>query len=101
MTSGREQDPPQVALVASLLGAVLGDLCVRRRLAPNVVATSSDIKMLARSAAQRQPPPEDATLCQGWRGKHILPELLAVLEGKRTVRIVDPASDAPLEVSDG
>src|SRR6185437_12634587 len=35
---GRDQDPPQLALVANVLTAVLGDICVRRGLAPNLVA---------------------------------------------------------------
>lgn len=98
--SGREQDPPQVALLASLLGAVLGDLCVRSRLAPNFVATNTDIKLQARAAVARQGPPEESLLSQGWRGKHILPELQAVLEGRRTVRVVDPSSETPFTVED-
>src|SRR6185312_9969632 len=46
---GREQDPPQLALVANVLSAVLGDLCVRRGLAPNLVASNSDVKLLVRA----------------------------------------------------
>lgn len=99
--AGREQDPPQVALVASLLGAVLGDLCARRRLAPNFVATSNDVKLLARAAVQRQGTPEESLLSQGWRSRHILPELQAVLDGKRSVRVVDPASETPFAVEGG
>jgi ribonuclease D len=100
MMSGREQDPPQVAFVAALLGAVLGDRCLRGQLMPNFVATSNDVKLLARAAAQGQPPPAESQLSQGWRARHILPELLAVLEGRRTVRIVDPTAETPFAVED-
>jgi ribonuclease D len=91
----REQDPPRVGLVASVLGAVLGDLCARRRLAPNFVATSSDIKLLVRSHFQGTPPPTDSLLTQGWRGAHILPELLAVLQGRASLRIADVGAESP------
>jgi hypothetical protein len=37
-------------------------------------------------------------LTQGWRARHILPELQAVLEGRRAVRIADLKKEAPLSV---
>jgi ribonuclease D len=92
----REQDPAQVGLVANVLLAVLGDVCARRGLAPNFVATNNDVKLLVRARLQGQPLPDDSLLTHGWRAKHILPELLAVLEGRRLVRINDVAADAPL-----
>jgi ribonuclease D len=91
----REQDPPQVALVANVLAAVLGDLCARLRLAPNLVANNHDVKLLVRAHLQGEPPPADSTLVQGWRGTHILPELLAVLEGRCSLRVADIAREAP------
>jgi ribonuclease D len=96
----REQDPPQVPMIASVLTAVLGDLCARRRLAPNLVATSHDIKQLVRSRQQGAPLPADSLLTQGWRGDHIVPELLAVLDGRRSLRIADVRAEAPFEVAD-
>ncbi len=96
----REQDPPQVALLANIASAVLADYCARRRLAPNLVATGQDIKQLARSVYQGQAPPGDSLLCQGWRAANVLPELLAVLEGRRSLRIAEPAADAPLAYQD-
>jgi ribonuclease D len=96
----REQDPPQVGLVANILSAVLGDLCVRRQLAPNLVATGQDVKLLVRARLQGAPPPAESLLTQGWRGAHILPELLAVLEGRRSLRVADVAAEAPLAFED-
>jgi ribonuclease D len=97
---GREQDPPQVALVASVLAAVLGDVCARRRLAPNLVASNSDVKLLVRSRLAGQPPSADSLLSSGWRSTHILPDLLAVLDGRRLLRIADVTADAPFDYTD-
>jgi ribonuclease D len=91
----REQDPPQVSLVTNVLLAVLGDLCARQGLAPNFVATNYDVKALVRAGFARQPPPDDSLLTHGWRAEHVLPELLAVLEGRRSLRVADIAADAP------
>jgi ribonuclease D len=96
----REQDPPQVGLVANVLQAVLGDLCARRSLAPSLVATVHDVKLLVRARLQGLPPPAESLLTQGWRGRHVLPDLLAVLEGRRRLRIADVRAEAPFVVED-
>jgi ribonuclease D len=90
----REQDPPQVALVSSVLSAVLGDLCARRGLAPNLVATNADVKGLVRARLEGAGLPE-SQLTRGWRAEHVLPDLLAVLEGRRAVRVADVKAEAP------
>jgi ribonuclease D len=90
----REQDPPQVGLVSSVLLAVLADLCGRQRLAANLVATSSDIKELVRAELNGEPPP-DSQLTRGWRQQHVLPHLRAFLEGKRSVHVACLKSEAP------
>jgi ribonuclease D len=96
----REQDRPQVAWVTNVLNAVLGDLCVRRELAPNLVATSTDVRLLVRAALAGAPLPEESMLARGWRAAHMLPELLAVLEGRRSLRIADLRADAPFDYGD-
>jgi ribonuclease D len=95
----REDDPPQVTLVASLLGAVLGDLCAKKQLSQSLVATANDVKLLVRSAHRGEPPPDDCALAHGWRATAVLPELQAVLAGKRSLRVADLGRDDPLEVS--
>jgi ribonuclease D len=96
----REQDRPQVALVATVLSAVLSDLCVRRRLAANLVATSQDFKLLVRARLQGGSLPSESLLTQGWRAQHILPELLAVLDGRRGLRVADVRAEAPFAFDD-
>jgi ribonuclease D len=91
----REQDPPQVQMVASVLTAALGDLCARKRLAPTLAATAADVKQLVRARLAGAPLPENSLLTHGWRAAHVLPELLDLLDGKRALRIANVAADAP------
>ena len=44
----RDQDPVSVTMVTSILMAVLADLCAKRQLAANLVATTLDVKLLVR-----------------------------------------------------
>jgi ribonuclease D len=96
----REQDPPQVQLVVNVLTAVLGDLCTRRQLATNLVASTADVKLLVRARLQGAEIPADSGLSQGWRKEHILPELLALLDGRRRLRIADVAAETPFAIDD-
>ncbi len=96
----RIEDLPQLSLVAGVLIAVLGDLCARARLAGNLVASNNDIRALVRARLAGEPLPDDLPLTRGWRAEHILPDLLAVLEGRRLVRIANLAVDAPLGYED-
>jgi ribonuclease D len=91
----RDQDPPQVLLTAGVLTAVLGDMCARLRLAPNLVASNQDVKRLVRARFLGAALPTDLPLTQGWRGAAILPELVSILDGRRLVRIADVTAPAP------
>lgn len=92
----REQDPPQLALMAGVLIAVLGDTCARLKLAPSLAASNNDVREVIRARLAKAALPEDVPLTRGWRKEHLLPELLAVLDGRRAVRIAAPAKEAPL-----
>jgi ribonuclease D len=96
----REQDPPQVPLLTSVLTAVLGDFCAKNQLAASLVGSSQDVKLLVRSRLQGEALPATSLLCQGWRSRHVLPQALAVLEGRRTVRVADIRAEAPLLVEE-
>jgi ribonuclease D len=97
---GREQDPPQLALITSVLMAVLGDVCARRGLAPNLVASNNDVKLLVRARLAGQPLPSESLLTTGWRSTHILPELLAILDGRRMLRIADIRAETPFSYTE-
>ncbi len=77
----REQDPVQVGLVGNVLGAALVDFCNRMHLAPNLVASGADIKLLVRARLLGLPAPAESILSRGWRSEHVLPHLQALLDG--------------------
>jgi ribonuclease D len=96
----RDFDPPQVGLASSLLMASLADFCHRERLAVSQTATASEVKALIRSRLEDAPLP-DLAVTRGWRGRHVLPHLLAVLEGRRSLRLGDLRRPAPFDYVDG
>jgi ribonuclease D len=95
----REQDPPQAGLLANALSAVLGNLCARMRLAPNLVANNQDLKLLIRARLGGAPVPAESLLAGGWRSRQVLPELQAFLDGRLSLRVTDPAAEAPFAVA--
>lgn len=94
----REQDPPQAALLTNVLQAVLGNLCARQQITPNLVANQQDVRHLVRARLRGLPPPPESGLTHGWRARHLLPELVAVLDGRRSLRIADCLAEAPIVV---
>jgi ribonuclease D len=97
-TVRREEDSPQLAPIAGVLNAVLADLCARLELAPSLVANANDLKQLIRSLLRGDGVPAGCPLAAGWRATAILPELVAVLHGERSIRVADLRCAAPLEV---
>jgi ribonuclease D len=96
----RDQDPAQVGLVTNVLTAVLGDFCARNQLAPNLVASTTDVKLLVRARLAGEELPARSLLTRGWRSEHVLPGLQAILEGRRLVRVADITADAPFAFED-
>lgn len=94
----RENDLPHIATLASLLGVVLSDFCLRIKLAPNFVATSADLKALVRARQRDGRPPTDSSLVSGWRAEAVRAHLEAVLDGEAVIRIVNPISANPITV---
>ncbi len=96
----REWDTPQIGLVSSFLSAVLVDWCSRNELTATLVASGQDLRGLVRATALNEPLSEQSPLMRGWRRQHVLPELQAVLEGRRWIRVQDLRRDFPLEMTD-
>jgi ribonuclease D len=94
----RPDESPGASTVASLLSAALGQLCARSRVAGSLVANVSDLKHLIRWYLDGRPDRDRPALLEGWRDKLCGELLLEVLEGRRTFRVVDPASDFPVAV---
>src|SRR5262249_52365330 len=96
----RDQDPPQVGLVVAVLMAALGDFAARERLAPNLAATTQDVKLLVRARLQGEPAPSESLLTRGWRSVPVRPHLEAVLDGRRSLRVRDVRAEAPFAYAD-
>jgi ribonuclease D len=92
----RDNDPPNIVMLGSLLGVVLADWCARNKLAANLVASGSDLKAVVRSRVYGEPTPT-VPLTRGWRAASILPDLQGVLDGTIAIRIANPSAVAPLE----
>lgn len=91
----RDREPQQVALVVGILNAFLADFAARNQLSPSIIATSQDMRQLIRSRLQGEGLPDDSIWLGGWRAAHVLPEVLAILEGRRSIRIADLAAETP------
>jgi ribonuclease D len=94
----RIQDHPNVGLIVGVLQAVLGDLAIRRSIAPNLIASSNDLRELVRTKLAGERIPHHIPLASGWREEHFLPELIDVLEGRRSLRIADLNAQSPFTV---
>jgi ribonuclease D len=97
----RDNDPPQVGWVTGVLMAALGDFCTRTELAPSLVASTADVKLLVRARLPGGPPPGGSALLTGWRAAHVLPHLQALLDGRRALRLGPVADPAPFRYHDG
>jgi len=96
----RDLEPPQQGLLVNLLAAHLAHLSDRMELAGNLVAGNQELKRLVRARIQGLPLPPQSLLQQGWRAKHILPHLQAMLEGRITLRVGDLHQDIPFVFSE-
>jgi ribonuclease D len=95
----RDDDPPQFAWIVSLLHSVLCDMCERMELASTLVASNNDLKLLVRALANGEEPRATLSLARGWRRQAIMPELIALLTGKRSLRIKSLTDASPFELT--
>jgi len=91
----RDNDPPHVVLLGTLLGVALADWCTRNKLAANLVSSGSDLKAIVRSKVSRKALP-NIPLTRGWRASAVLTELQAILDGTTAIRVANPRVAAPL-----
>jgi ribonuclease D len=92
----RPEEGPGLSTVASLLSSALAFCCVQNGLSAGLVANVSDVKHLIRWRLDGFPEGKPPALMQGWRREICGEVLLDVLEGRRSVRVVDPASEVPI-----
>jgi len=93
----KDIETPSMTIASGVLGAVLGDICVRQKMAQSLVASVAEIRAIVRARAMKKPLPEGLSLLEGWRRKLVWPLIEAVLDGKRLVRLKGFGGETPIE----
>lgn len=94
----RHEDLPGQTMVVSLLQATLNQSCSQRQVAASLVGSSADLKELIRWHVAGRSEAVTPWLLEGWRGEVCGSELLDVIAGRRSLRIVDPTSEIPVRL---
>jgi ribonuclease D len=92
----KEIDPPQISVLVDFLQVVLGNLSLQMKLSMSLVCTLSDLRYVIKKAMGESN--GHSLLNEGWRAKHIRPQLDAVLNGQYAVRVGKLRSAAPLKI---
>lgn len=88
--------PSQDEVLSRILGLVLANRCQELGISMPLVGTTSDLKELVRWHIFEKREGPLPKLCEGWRGEICGNILTDVLDGKVTLRVVDPFSENPL-----
>jgi ribonuclease D len=91
----RDSEATHVQALSGLLQTVFMAMCAEMKLAPGLTCTMGEIRDLLRCRLTGPAEPTEGLLITGWRRKHVLPRLLAVLDGRVAFRL-DLESDKHL-----
>lgn len=94
--ASRPDDGPGLSTVAGLLSSAMAFCCAQRGISTGLVAGVSDVKQLIRWRLDGCPEERTPVLMQGWRRAICGDVLMEILEGRRSVRVVDPAGEVPI-----
>ncbi len=97
--SPRSNIPPQINLLGQFLAPALGTICHRAQIAASMVGTASDVRELVShylGHTTGKPP----ALAHGWRAELVGNLIHELLEGKKSIRIVDAKQADPLGFED-
>lgn len=83
----RDSEATHVQALSGLLQTVFMAMCAEMKLAPGLTCTMGEIRDLLRCRLTGPAEPTEGLLSMGWRRKHILPRLLAVLDGRVAFRL--------------
>ena len=100
----KNKKPPQRSTLAQFTYTAISDYCQRNHMAPNLVATMSDIREYLdqqlgsrrRSKKTYAHKKRQPLMASGWRGEFILQLVEDVLSGKLVAHVANPTSDQPL-----
>lgn len=91
---------PNLGLLGQFLATALGVICREESIAPNLAASTQELRTMAAWRLGMVKLDEEPRLFTGWRRKVIARKIDDVLEGKKTLRVVDPRSNQPLTIDD-
>ncbi|MFZ4644773.1 MAG: ribonuclease D [Gemmataceae bacterium] len=83
----RDSEATHVQALSGLLQTVFMAMCAEMKLAPGLTCTMGEIRDLLRCRLTGPTEPTEGLLITGWRRKHVLPRLLAVLDGRVAFRL--------------
>ena len=91
---------PNLGLLGQFLATALGVICREKSIAPNLASSTQELRTMAAWRLGMIKLPEEPRLFRGWRREVIAEEIDRVLEGKKSLRIIDPKSSQPLTIED-
>ncbi len=91
---------PNLGLLGQFLATALGVICREKSIAPNLASSTQELRTMAAWRLGMIKLPEEPRLFRGWRREVIAEEIDRVLEGKKSLRIIDPKSSQPLTIDD-
>jgi ribonuclease D len=94
----RESDAPQLGTISGLLQIVLTEWANQHRVAPNLIASLSDLKSLIRVCQAGTEISSGSALGRGWRATAVLPYLRDFLHGHFALRLNDLRSSKPIKL---
>jgi len=100
--AARRHVPSQLNLLGQFLAPALGTLCRRAEIAASMVGTASDVRDLVayRLGFSRDGQDETPALTRGWRAQLVGNVIDELLEGKKSIRILNARDDDPLVIDD-
>jgi ribonuclease D len=86
------------SMLVGIMTAAMAYACVQAQVAQGLVGSISDIKDLVRWSLEGKPADDLPQLLQAWRADVCGNLMLDVLEGRKALRVIDPAADVPVSI---
>ncbi len=91
---------PNLGLLGQFLATALGVICREKSIAPNLASSTQELRTMAAWRLGMIKLDEEPRLFRGWRRDVIAQEIDRVLEGKKSLRVIDPKASQPLTIDD-
>lgn len=99
VSRGRKSPPPQLNVLGQFLAPAISSVCRSQKMAASLTGTASDVRdMIAYRLGFASKDAPTPALAEGWRAELVGKLIDDLLEGKRSIRIVNPKSEDPLAI---